>query len=124
MNPIKEDSFGVVPLKQVGDVWMVFVILHKQGRHWGFPKGKRQGEEDAKASAVRELKEETNLDVVRFLQEAPLVESYLFSKRGKKVLKTVGTLRKNVKVLRNFGEINSIAELANNFRGKPILIDL
>ena len=89
MNPIKEDSFGVVPLKQVGDVWMVFVILHKQGRHWGFPKGKRQGEEDAKASAVRELKEETNLDVVRFLQEAPLVESYLFSKRGKKVLKTV-----------------------------------
>lgn len=89
MNVIKEESFGVVPLKLEGEVWMVFLILHKQGRHWGFPKGKKQNGEDAKTSAIRELKEETNLDIVRFIQETPFIENYLFRKKGKKILKTV-----------------------------------
>ncbi|HSX12387.1 MAG TPA: NUDIX domain-containing protein [Rhabdochlamydiaceae bacterium] len=85
----KEESFGIVPLKQEEGVWKVFLILHKQGRHWGFPKGKRHDAEEAKVAAARELKEETNLDVVRFLQETPFVESYLFRSRGRKILKTV-----------------------------------
>ncbi|HSX03642.1 MAG TPA: NUDIX domain-containing protein [Rhabdochlamydiaceae bacterium] len=89
MHIHKEESFGIVPLKEEQGIWMVFLILHKQGRHWGFPKGKRQGDEDAKTSAIRELKEETNLDIVRFLQETPFIESYLFRSKGKKILKTV-----------------------------------
>jgi 8-oxo-dGTP pyrophosphatase MutT (NUDIX family) len=85
----KEESFGVVPLKQEGGVWQVFLILHKHGHHWGFPKGRMQGVEEAKGAAARELKEETNLDIVEWLQDHPFVESYLFRSKGQKILKTV-----------------------------------
>lgn len=89
MNVIKEESFGIVPLKEEASIWFVFLILHKQGRHWGFPKGKRENEEDSKSAAIRELKEETNLDVKQFIQETPFIENYFFRKKGKKILKTV-----------------------------------
>lgn len=89
MNLLKEESFGIVPLKEENGIWYVFLILHKQGRHWGFPKGRGEQGEDPKTSAIRELKEETNLDIVRFIQETPFIENYLFRKRGKKTLKTV-----------------------------------
>ncbi|MCI0381933.1 MAG: NUDIX domain-containing protein [Chlamydiae bacterium] len=86
---IQEESFGVVPLKQEKGEWFVFIILHKQGRHWGFPKGKKDPGEEPKETASRELNEETGMKIVRFLKEIPFVESYQFHREGKRVSKTV-----------------------------------
>ena len=40
----------------------VLLIQQNEG-HWGFPKGHVEGNETEKETAIREVKEETNLDV-------------------------------------------------------------
>jgi bis(5'-nucleosidyl)-tetraphosphatase len=89
MHVIKEESFGIIPLSQKDGVWLVFLILHAKGNHWSFPKGHAHEGESPKEVAVRELKEETSLEVVRLLQETPLIEAYQFRKKYETVLKTV-----------------------------------
>lgn len=89
MEETFEESFGVIPLMHKKDQWSVFIILHKQGNHWGFPKGKAADGEDPKQSAIRELKEETNLKVEKLLEEEPISEEYTYYREGKKVHKKV-----------------------------------
>lgn len=86
---IEDESFGIIPLTQEGRVWKVFLILHKEGNHWGFPKGHKNPEETPMQAATRELKEETGLDVMRIIGEAPLMEQYQFRRKGQTVLKKV-----------------------------------
>jgi bis(5'-nucleosidyl)-tetraphosphatase len=88
-DKVQDESFGIVPLQQIGDAWKVFLILHKAGNHWGFPKGHSHGAETALEAAVRELKEETGFDVVHVIGEGPLLEQYQFRRRGQLVLKKV-----------------------------------
>lgn len=83
------ESFGIVPLNEENGEWLVFLILHRNGRHWGFPKGKSHANESPKEAAQRELKEETGLEIVRFLSEEPISESYHFRYKGRMVRKTV-----------------------------------
>ena len=85
----QEESFGVVPLSQKRGQWEVFLIQHKGGRYWGFPKGHSEGRETPQQAAFRELKEEKNLDIVRCIQEKPLVEQYQFLIEGKRIFKRV-----------------------------------
>jgi len=85
----QDESFGVIPLSKERGRWEVFLIQHTRGRYWGFPKGHSEGEETPEEAAFRELKEETNLDVVRCLQSEPFMEQYQFLIDGKKVFKTV-----------------------------------
>jgi len=86
---VVEESFGVIPFSQQDGRWSVFLIQHKKGRYWGFPKGHAESGELPQQSAFRELKEETNLDCVRLLQAEPLVEEYSFLMKGKRVSKRV-----------------------------------
>jgi len=85
----KEESFGVVPLMKQRGQWEVFLIQHRGGRYWGFPKGHAELNETSFEAASRELKEETHLDCVRLLQEEPLQEQYWFQIEGKRVFKKV-----------------------------------
>lgn len=85
----KEESFGVIALSKARGRWEVFLIQHSRGRYWGFPKGHSEPNETAEQSAFRELKEETNLDFIRYLQKEPLVEQYYFMKEGRRVSKKV-----------------------------------
>lgn len=89
METIREESFGIIPLRHFNTDWEIFIILHKQGNHWGFPKGKADRGEQPLESAKRELKEETGLKVENLLQEEPISEQYTFYRSGKKVLKQV-----------------------------------
>lgn len=73
-----DESFGIVPFCRVKDRWEVFLIKHRHGKYWGFPKGHAEERETPRQAAARELKEETSLDVQRFLSEDPLVEHYQF----------------------------------------------
>ena len=85
----KEESFGIIALSKASGEWKVFLIQHKKGRYWGFPKGHAEGGETDLEAAFRELKEETNLTVVRCLQEEPFIEEYQFLKKGVPVEKRV-----------------------------------
>lgn len=85
----QDESFGVIPLSKKNGGWEVFLIQHKGGRYWGFPKGHSEGKETPQEAAFRELKEETNLDVVACLQHKPLMEQYQFLIEGKRVFKRV-----------------------------------
>jgi bis(5'-nucleosidyl)-tetraphosphatase len=84
-----ESSYGILPLRMDGGSWRILLIQHRAAGYWGFPKGHAEGNEEPKAAAVRELKEETNLEVVRFLSEAIFEENYHFSLHGKRIEKTV-----------------------------------
>ena len=88
MNPLIE-SFGVIPLKQFEGIWKVFVILHKEGHHWGFPKGRKNPGEQPLQSAQRELFEETGLKVVKLISPDPLIEDYSFRHQRKPQRKRV-----------------------------------
>lgn len=87
---LKVESFGIIPfeLGPAGN-WQVLLILHSKGRHWGFPKGKPNPQESPIESATRELKEETGLDVVKFLTSEPLTEQYQFVYQRCHIFKTV-----------------------------------
>ncbi len=89
MQIIDEQSFGIIPLKKEGEAWKVLLILHQGGRHWAFPKGHGNPGETPMESARRELKEETGLDIERFLQEVPLKETYKFHRKREIVSKSV-----------------------------------
>ncbi len=89
MKVIDIASFGIIPLMKEDDKWKVLLILHQEGSHWSFPKGRRQDDELPLQSALRELKEETGLDVDRLLQDTPLLETYKFRRKDAIVHKTV-----------------------------------
>jgi 8-oxo-dGTP pyrophosphatase MutT (NUDIX family) len=56
----KEKSCGAVIFN---DKNQVLIIKHNKG-HWSFPKGHVEGNETEVVTALREVKEETNLDVI------------------------------------------------------------
>lgn len=88
MRSIEEKSYGIIPLKKGDDGWKVLLIRHRAG-HWAFPKGRPEEGETPEAAAIRELVEETGLTIVRFLDKAPVSESYIFRRGDKLVYKTV-----------------------------------
>lgn len=53
----------------------VFLVRHRNGGHWGFPKGRKEAGETDLEAAKRELSEETGLDLVKILCENPLIEN-------------------------------------------------
>ena len=89
MAIIEEHSFGVIPLKKENDVWMVLVILHQGGKHWAFPKGHGNSGESPLESAIRELYEETGLEIERLLKDLPLTEKYKFHRKRDVIWKYV-----------------------------------
>ncbi|NGX49585.1 MAG: putative mutator protein MutT4 [Candidatus Anoxychlamydiales bacterium] len=84
-----EESYGTIALKKENGIWYTYLIQNKSGNHWGFPKGHANLSETKKQAALRELKEETNLDFLKFLSEKPLIEQYSILRDSKKTLKKV-----------------------------------
>ncbi len=83
-----DETFGIIPLRKVTAQWEVYLIQHRT-LYWGFPKGHPEPGETPHATAVRELKEETGLTLVRFLLGETLLEEFFFEKAGRKILKKV-----------------------------------
>jgi bis(5'-nucleosidyl)-tetraphosphatase len=86
---IKVESFGIVPFLNENGIWKVLLILHREGNHWGFPKGKADSGETPLEAATRELKEETGLIVTQVLLQQPLVEQYQFRRKKQLIVKIV-----------------------------------
>lgn len=83
------ESYGIIPLVQEQGDWKVLLILHKEGNHWGFPKGRSEKGEEPIEAAIRELKEETGLHVDEVLKKDPFVERYQFRRKREMIVKTV-----------------------------------
>ena len=56
----REKSYGAVIINEKKEF---LLIRHKNGGHWGFPKGHKEAGESSKETALREVLEETGLTV-------------------------------------------------------------
>jgi 8-oxo-dGTP pyrophosphatase MutT (NUDIX family) len=127
----KDESFGVIPLSRARGLWEVFLIQHQRGRYWGFPKGHAEPGETPQQAAFRELKEETNLEIVRYLQKEPLSEQYYFMMEGRRIFKRVlyfiaeveGTVKLQEKEIQNgvWLPFSEAIEKVTHAEGKAIL---
>ena len=63
-------AYGIIPIQE----GKVFLVRHKNGGHWGFPKGRPELGETPLETAKRELFEETGLSVVDLISDEPIVE--------------------------------------------------
>ena len=59
----KEKSCGAVVIKEENNN-IKLLIIKQTDNHWGFPKGHVEMNETEEETAIREIKEETNIDVV------------------------------------------------------------
>ena len=62
----KEKSCGAVIFRKVQDKYQFVLVQQKYGLHFGFPKGHVEANESEHMTAMREVKEETGLDVKIF----------------------------------------------------------
>lgn len=89
MIPVKQ-TYGIITIfRDVKE--NLFLILQNNNKEgsWSFPKGHVEEDENPKETALRELKEETKIVDIEFL-DAPLIhEEYeRIKKNGKKFLKS------------------------------------
>lgn len=75
-KPMKEEkSCGAVVLRREEDGLRVLLVRHRNGSHWSFPKGHVEQGETEQQTALREIREETGLEV-RLLQGFRTTVSY------------------------------------------------
>lgn len=58
-----EKSCGAIVYRKSRDRIELLLIQNRYGGHWSFPKGHVEGEETEVQTALREVKEETGLDI-------------------------------------------------------------
>ena len=80
---------GVIPVVFYEGEFSLFLVRHRKGDYWGFPKGQVDVEESLPQAAIRELQEETQLVVAEWLDGPPLQESYQFEREGHLIHKEV-----------------------------------
>lgn len=85
----REYSYGVIPIKKIGDDLLFLLICHKKG-HWDFPKGRaEEGEHDPVKVALRELEEEGCVSECRLVSDVVFEDTYQTSYNGIQCDKTV-----------------------------------
>ncbi len=84
------DSAGIVPLRKENGGWLVFLIQYRgYEQYWGCPKGHREKNETSREAAIRELSEETGLQIAQFFDHEPILEEFYWYKKGERCLKQV-----------------------------------
>jgi bis(5'-nucleosidyl)-tetraphosphatase len=85
---LQDFSYGIIPIKFENNQCSYLVIKHNAG-HWSFPKGHKEGSEEDLETAIRELKEETNLDIEKIISNETLEEFYHFYLKDQLIEKKV-----------------------------------
>jgi bis(5'-nucleosidyl)-tetraphosphatase len=83
----REISAGVIVFRQA--LQPQYLLLHYESGHWDFPKGHIEAGEEARETARRELKEETGISDVRFLDGYKGTLRYFFRQKGIGIFKIV-----------------------------------
>lgn len=84
----KQKACGaVVFFKKTGEI-KYLLIQHSEGKHWAFPKGRNENKETEKQTAIREIKEETGIEDLKFIDGFREKNRYIVD-YGNEVSKTV-----------------------------------
>lgn len=83
----REISAGVIVFRRTPQPH--YLLLHYESGHWDFPKGHIEPGEGAKETAERELKEETGISGVRFVDGYRETLRYFFRQKGVGIFKIV-----------------------------------
>lgn len=94
MTAYQELSAGVIPYRWAGGQDLLYLVLHSATvrnprARWEFPKGGIEAGETPRQAAARELREETSLDAWDFREGFERSLSYMYVRKGHKILKTV-----------------------------------
>lgn len=85
-NIKKDYSVGVIVFHKKSEQVEYLILKHKQG-HWTFSKGHAEAGEIKSETALRELREETGITEIKFLQdESLLTEKYEFKNKKEEVV--------------------------------------
>lgn len=86
---VDERSAGAVVVFISQDGKPEYLLLHYTAGHWDFPKGNIEAGETEKEAAVREIREETGITDVEFVEGFQQVISYRYRKARRLVDKQV-----------------------------------
>jgi bis(5'-nucleosidyl)-tetraphosphatase len=81
-----EKSAGAIVFRKE-DSRIYYLLLRYQMGHWGFPKGIIEKGETMEETARREIKEETGIEDIRFVEGFKEWIKYFFKLKGKTIFK-------------------------------------
>ena len=84
----KEKSCGAVVFKRHKE-GIKYLILHYGAGHWDFPKGKQETNEKEEQTASREIKEETGIEDVEFVDGFKESVNYFYKRNSETIFKEV-----------------------------------
>lgn len=84
-----EKSCGAVLFRRDKDKTVKYLLLHYEAGHWDFPKGNQEKNETDMETAAREIKEETGIGDLNFLEGFTDMVKYFYKKGNETVYKEV-----------------------------------
>lgn len=85
---MKEVAFGCIPWRRTKSGTVEVLMILRTGGYWEFPKGNPEKDETDSETALRELKEETNLSG-KLSTEQPISLKYSFTRNEIEIDKRV-----------------------------------
>ncbi len=86
---VDERSAGAVVFYSISDEEPEYLLLHYTSSHWDFPKGNIEPGETEEEAAVREIREETGITDIEFIEGFRHTISYKYRKARRLVDKEV-----------------------------------
>jgi len=85
--PVEKSAGAVVFRREKGKIY--YLLLHYEAGHWDFPKGIIEKGEKIENTARREIKEETGIEDIKFIEEFKEWIKYFFKLKGRNIFKIV-----------------------------------
>ena len=83
----EERSAGAVLFRENSE--RLYLLLHYQANHWDFPKGNIEQGEHELDTVRREVKEETSIDDIEFIDGFKRISEYYYKRAGRLIHKQV-----------------------------------
>lgn len=84
---MKEISAGAIVLRKNKEI--NYLLLHYEAGHWDFPKGNVEKNEDEKDTVRREIKEETGIENIEFIDGFKEKINYFYKRDNQTIFKQV-----------------------------------
>jgi len=85
--PLEKSAGAVVFRKEKGKIY--YLLLHYQAGHWDFPKGIIEKGEKIEETVKREVREETGIKDIKFIEGFKEWIKYFFKLKSKNIFKIV-----------------------------------